>query len=117
VTLGVALGLVIGKPLGIAGFSWIAVRLGVGALPRGAGWTAIWAVAVLGGIGFTMALFIAGLAFPLGTPRGDLLDAAKLGILGASALAGIIGSLVLRRALATTPQGDPPDEAPASAGA
>jgi NhaA family Na+:H+ antiporter len=117
VTLGVALGLVIGKPLGIAGFSWIAVRLGVGALPRGAGWTAIWAVAVLGGIGFTMALFIAGLAFPLGTPRGDLLDAAKLGILAASALAGIIGSLLLRRALATTPQGDPPDEAPASAGA
>jgi len=99
VTLGAMLGLLLGKPLGIAGFSWVAVRLGVAALPRGASWTALSAVAVLGGIGFTMALFVAGLAFPAGPPRGELLDAAKLGILGASALAGLIGSLVLRRAL------------------
>jgi NhaA family Na+:H+ antiporter len=97
VTLGVALGLLIGKPLGIAGFSWLAVRLGVSALPQGASWMALTGVAILGGIGFTMALFIAGLAFPADTPRAQFLDAAKLGILAASAAAGIAGSLVLRR--------------------
>jgi NhaA family Na+:H+ antiporter len=66
------------------------------------------AVAVLGGIGFTMALFIAGLAFPAGTPRAELLDAAKIGILGASAVAGVVGSLLLRRALRPVgPESDP----------
>jgi Na+:H+ antiporter, NhaA family len=106
VTLGVALGLLIGKPLGIAGFSWIAVRAGVASLPRGATWIALCGVAILGGIGFTMALFIAGLAFPAGTPRGPLLDSAKLGILAASFVAGIVGSIVLRRrtAPAATPR-------------
>ncbi|HEX5072104.1 MAG TPA: Na+/H+ antiporter NhaA [Gemmatimonadaceae bacterium] len=110
VTLGAALGLLLGKPLGIAGFSWVAVRLGLAALPRGASWAALSAVAVLGGIGFTMALFIAGLAFPAGSPRGELLDAAKLGILGASALAGIVGSFLLRRAL--RPASSAPSEDP-----
>ena len=100
VTLGVALGLLIGKPLGIAGLSWIAVRFGAASLPRGANWMAVIGVAILGGIGFTMALFVAGLAFPAGTPRGPLLDSAKLGILSASLVAGIIGSIVLRRATA-----------------
>jgi NhaA family Na+:H+ antiporter len=97
VTLGAALGLLIGKPLGIAGFSWLAVRFGIAALPRGSTWTALTGVAVLGGIGFTMALFIAGLAFPADTPQAEFLDAAKLGILAASAVAGIVGSLLLRR--------------------
>jgi NhaA family Na+:H+ antiporter len=104
VTLGMVVGLLLGKPLGIAGFSWLAVRFGVAALPRGSNWLALTAVAVLGGIGFTMALFIAGLAFPAGTPGAELLDAAKLGIIAASAVAGIVGSLLLRRALpARTP--------------
>jgi NhaA family Na+:H+ antiporter len=111
VTIGAMLGLVLGKPLGIAGFSWLAVRLGLAALPRGSTWMALSAVAVLGGIGFTMALFIAGLAFPAGTPRGELLDAAKLGILAASALAGIVGSLVLRRALKPAAESAPEDSA------
>jgi Na+:H+ antiporter, NhaA family len=100
VAIGTALGLLIGKPLGIFGFSWLAVRFRIAALPQGATWMACFGVAVLGGIGFTMALFIAGLAFPAGTPRAGLLDAAKLGILVASALAGIAGSLLLRRAIA-----------------
>src|SRR5688500_6652817 len=99
VTIGAALGLLIGKPVGIAGFSWVAVKAGFGVLPRGANWGAVIGVAVLGGIGFTMALFIAGLAFPPGTPSSALLDAAKLGILAASAVAGIVGSVLLRRAL------------------
>jgi NhaA family Na+:H+ antiporter len=108
VSVGAALGLVLGKPLGIAGFSWVAVRLGLASLPRGSTWMAVSAVAVLGGIGFTMALFIAGLAFPAGTPRAELLDAAKIGILGASAVAGVVGSLLLRRALRPVgPESDP----------
>lgn len=111
VTLGAMLGLVLGKPLGIAGFSWVAVRLGLAALPRGSTWMALTAVGVLGGIGFTMALFVAGLAFPAGTPHGALLDAAKLGILGASALAGVVGSLVLRWALRPASVSAPEDTA------
>lgn len=98
ITIGTAAGLLLGKTLGIAGSSWVAVRLGVASLPRDTNWAALTAVAVLGGIGFTMALFIAGLAFPAGTPRAALLDAAKLGVLTGSAVAGIAGSLMLRRA-------------------
>jgi NhaA family Na+:H+ antiporter len=108
VTIGAALGLLIGKPLGIFGFSWLAVRLGIAALPQGSTWLACAGVAVLGGIGFTMALFIAGLAFPAGTPGAQLLDSAKLGILVASAVAGVVGSLLLRRAL-VKPAGRPSD--------
>jgi NhaA family Na+:H+ antiporter len=100
ITIGTALGLLIGKPLGIFGFSWLAVRLRIASLPQGANWLACAGVAVLGGIGFTMALFIAGLAFPADTPRAALLDAAKLGILLASAVAGVSGMLLLGRALA-----------------
>jgi len=99
VTLGAAAGLLIGKPLGIVGFSWLGVRFGVAVLPKGSTWLALAGVGVLGGIGFTMALFIAGLAFPPGSSRSGVLDAAKLGVLAASAGAGIVGSLVLRRAL------------------
>ena len=94
---GVALGLLIGKPLGIALFSWLAVRLGLAQLPQGISFTHIIGVGFLAGIGFTMALFIAGLAF-----RGDELDYAKLGILSGSALAGAIGFTMLR--LWTKPQ-------------
>jgi len=88
---GVALGLLIGKPLGIALFSWLAVRLRLAQLPQGINFVHIVGVGFLGGIGFTMALFIAGLAF-----RGDELNYAKLGILAGSALAGAIGFMMLR---------------------
>jgi NhaA family Na+:H+ antiporter len=114
VTLGAAFGLLLGKPLGIVVFSWMAVRLGLAQLPRGTSWAAISAVAVLGGIGFTMALFIAGLAFPSLTANGDLLDAAKLGILGASAIAGIAGSALLANALKAAPAPDPGDSVPSA---
>jgi NhaA family Na+:H+ antiporter len=114
VTFGAALGLLLGKPIGIAGFSWVAVRLGLASLPRGSTWMSVSAVAVLGGIGFTMALFIAGLAFPAGTPQAEFLDPAKLGILGASAVAGIVGSLVLRQAL-RAPSGSATEGSEASA--
>lgn len=94
VALGVALGLVVGKPVGITLFAWAAVRLGVASLPQDVTWRSIGGAGLLGGIGFTMALFIAGLAFA-STP--GLLVAAKLGILGASLIAGLGGWLVLRR--------------------
>jgi len=88
---GVALGLLIGKPLGITLFSWLAVRLGLAQLPQGINFVHIIGVGFLAGIGFTMALFIGGLAF-----RGDELNYAKLGILSGSVLAGAIGFMMLR---------------------
>jgi NhaA family Na+:H+ antiporter len=90
---GVLLGLVVGKPVGIALASWLAVRVGAAALPAGVTWRSLTGVAVLGGIGFTMSLFIAGLAFDT-TP--DQLTAAKLGTLTASLIAGVLGWSLLR---------------------
>ncbi len=92
VTLGVILGLVLGKPVGITLFAWLAVRAGVASLPEGVAWRALHGVSWLGGIGFTMSLFIANLAFP----GGAMVDEAKVGILSASILAGGVGWLLLR---------------------
>ena len=92
VTLGVLLGLVVGKPIGIMIFSLLAVRLGIGKQPAGATWSQIFGVAMLGGIGFTVALFVTELAFG----PGALADQAKIGILAASAIAGVAGYLYLR---------------------
>jgi NhaA family Na+:H+ antiporter len=94
ITLAVFLGLVAGKPLGIAAASFAVVRAGLAGLPAGVTWRMIIGCAWLGGIGFTMSLFIAGLAFGQ-TPS---LDAAKTGILAGSLAAGVTGALVLRRA-------------------
>lgn len=91
VALGVALGLVIGKPLGITLFSWLAVRSGLATLPGGIGWRHIHGAGWLAGIGFTMSLFIASLAFG----ESEVLETAKLGILLASLIAVVIGSLLL----------------------
>ena len=91
-TLGVVLGLFLGKPLGIFLAAWIAVKLGVAALPRGVGWRHIFGAGCLGGIGFTMALFIANLAFADAQAE---LDHAKLGILAASLLSGVVGLAVV----------------------
>ncbi len=93
VAVGVAVGLLLGKPIGITLSAWLAVRSGIAALPDGVTWRAIGGAGLLGGIGFTMALFIAGLAF---TGRPELLLAAKLGILGASLIAGAAGWVALR---------------------
>src|SRR5690606_29116776 len=93
VTLGVILGLVLGKPIGITVASWLAVRTGIAPLPGGTTWRGLIGVGALGGIGFTMALFIGNLGLGEGTA---LLDAAKVGILAASALAALIGWAILR---------------------
>jgi NhaA family Na+:H+ antiporter len=92
VTLGTALGLLVGKAVGITAAAWAAVRLGWGRLPDSTGWRHIVGLATVGGIGFTVALFITGLAFE----HPVLTDQAKLGIFVGSLLAGIIGYLVLR---------------------
>ncbi len=94
VTGGVMLGLVVGKTLGITGAAWLAARLGVARLPEGATWPMMIAIATVAGIGFTVSLFIAELAFE----PGPLQDAAKLGVLAASAVAAVIGGTALRRA-------------------
>lgn len=93
VLTGVAFALIFGKPLGILLGSWLAVRSSLSRLPPGATWLGMWVVGCLGGIGFTMSIFIAMLAFD----DARLLVAAKLGVLIASLAAAVIG-LVLGRA-------------------
>lgn len=92
VALGIIAGLVIGKPLGVVGFSWLAVRMGLTTLPTSISWRWITGLALLAGIGFTMSLFISGLSFA----DEDRMRVAKLGILAASLIAGTGGWLVLR---------------------
>jgi NhaA family Na+:H+ antiporter len=92
VFLGVAVGLFVGKQLGIFAFTWAAVRVGVADVPGGAPWSRVYGVAMVAGIGFTVALFIANLAFG-GHP--ELLDQARLGVLVGSLVSGVSGMLVL----------------------
>jgi NhaA family Na+:H+ antiporter len=94
VAIGIALGLLVGKPLGIAAGSFIATRTGLGRLPDDVGWGDLAGMGMTAGIGFTVALFIAELAFP----PGPLLEQAKIAILFASAAAAAIGYLILRLA-------------------
>jgi NhaA family Na+:H+ antiporter len=89
--LGVLLGLVFGKPLGLTIFSWLVVRLNIAELPKRTTWPQLFSATWLGGIGFTMSLFIASSAFS----DPELLNAVKISILGASILAGIIGSTLI----------------------
>jgi NhaA family Na+:H+ antiporter len=90
VAWAVAMGLVLGKSLGIFVFSWLAVQLRAANLPAGVSWRALLGAGCLGGIGFTMSLFIAGLALD-----GMLLDAAKIGTLAGSALSAVLGLALL----------------------
>jgi NhaA family Na+:H+ antiporter len=94
VSVAVVLGLFLGKPVGIVLSSWAAVRTGLARLPAGVDVKALVGAGCLGGIGFTMSLFIAGLAFD-----GPALDQAKVGILAGSTLSAVVGSLLLLRFL------------------
>jgi NhaA family Na+:H+ antiporter len=100
VALGIVIGLVLGKQLGVTLFAWLAVKSGLSELPGGVGWRHIYGAGWLAGIGFTMSLFISDLAFP----DGSLVAAAKLGILAASLIAGVVGWTILRSA--GTPSAD-----------
>jgi NhaA family Na+:H+ antiporter len=90
VSVAIIVGLVLGKPIGVLGFSWLAVRSGLAVLAPGLSWPFIIAGSFLTGIGFTMSLFIAGLAFDW-----SVLNAAKLGILSGSALSAMLGVALL----------------------
>lgn len=101
VAMGIFLGLLLGKPIGIVGASWIASQMKLIDLPKGVTWTGMIGAGLLGGIGFTMSLFIAMLAF---AGQEGILDQAKLAILLTSVIAAVIGMLLL---LAGKPAGRP----------
>lgn len=92
VTVGVFVGLVVGKSIGVTLLAWLAVRTGVAVMPQGVNWRQMFGVALLGGIGFTVALFITSLAFA----DDALIADAKIGILAGSIVAGAGGWIVLR---------------------
>ncbi|MBT8486501.1 MAG: Na+/H+ antiporter NhaA [Phycisphaerales bacterium] len=105
IALGVALGLILGKPIGVMVAAWIAVKIGLGELPRGSSWRQVLGASCLAGIGFTMSLFIANLAFR----EGDaLLPLAKVGILGGSLISGVVGAAILLTAARPKPPVDDP---------
>lgn len=100
ITLGVVLGLLIGKQVGVTLASWLAVKAGLADLPEGVSWSQIYGAACLAGVGFTMSLFIGELAFSDPVHIGE----AKIGILVASLVAGLWGFLTLARALRSRPE-------------
>ncbi len=93
--LGIALGLLLGKQLGIFGFAWAAVKLGWAKLPDSIGWRQLHGLSLLAAIGFTMSLFIGNLAFD----DQQTIDAVKIGVLGGSLIAALVGYLMLARSL------------------
>lgn len=97
ISIGIIIGLFFGKQFGIFVFSWAAIKLKIAAKPAGVSFTKIYAAGILAGIGFTMSLFIANLAFT----EAYLLDISKVGILSASLISGITGFIVLKKALNT----------------
>jgi NhaA family Na+:H+ antiporter len=92
VPLGIALGLFLGKQLGVAGFAWAGVRLGLAHLPKATDWFSLYGIACLAGIGFTMSLFIGTLAFPGNESAADV----RMGVLIGSLLSALLGYAVLR---------------------
>ncbi len=95
IAVGIILGLVLGKQIGVVGFSWLSIKSGLADLPDGVSWPHIWGASCLAGVGFTMSLFIAELAFDDPIQIGK----AKLGILEASLVAGALGYWILSRSL------------------
>jgi NhaA family Na+:H+ antiporter len=93
VALGIIAGLILGKIIGIAGVAWLAIKLGIAKLPQGSTMSQLFGVAALGGIGFTMSIFVADLAF---VGNSELIFQAKIGILAASLFAGVFGYIWLR---------------------
>ena len=93
VSMGIIGGLILGKVLGIFGVAWLAIKFKIASLPQGSSMSQVFGVAFLGGIGFTMSIFVADLAF-MGSP--ELIFQAKVGILAASLFAGLFGYSWLR---------------------
>ncbi len=101
VALGVSVGLVLGKPLGISLATWIGLRLNVGELPRNVNFSHVIGIGLLAGIGFTVSLFIAELAFRNSAMAEILTNEAKIGIFLGSAIAGLVGYVVMRKMTAS----------------
>ena len=99
VSLGIAAGLFVGKQVGIFALCFAAVKLGLARLPEGTNWAALYGASVLCGVGFTMSLFVGGLAFEHTTLDVEMIVDERVGILVGSLLSGILGYLVLRFAL------------------
>ena len=97
IPLGIALGLFIGKQIGVFGFAWVGIKLGLCQLPTGVAWSQVYGIALLAGIGFTMSLFIGTLAFA----DPEHAAAVRLGVLCGSTLSGVLGYLVLRLSVPT----------------
>lgn len=97
---GIVSGLFLGKQIGIVFMSWLVVKLGLAQLPGGVGWAQLWGVSILAGVGFTMSLFIGGLAFK----DPALVESAKTATFTASVLSGVAGYVLLRL---TSPEGEP----------
>lgn len=95
VSIGIIAGLFIGKQLGISLFSWFAIKTGQAALPEGVTWAQLWGAGCVAGVGFTMSLFVSGLAFD----DASIISSAKVGILAASLLSGIVGFVLLNKSL------------------
>jgi Na+:H+ antiporter, NhaA family len=89
--MGIALGLILGKQIGVFGLTWVLVRMGWASLPHGANWMHIYGVACLAGIGFTMSLFIGGLSFS----DPELMNQVRLGVLSGSLVSAVLGFTVL----------------------
>jgi NhaA family Na+:H+ antiporter len=106
IALGIVAGLIAGKQIGITLATWLVIRLGLGDLPQGLRLLHVYGVSWLAGIGFTMSIFIAGLAFP----DADRLDVAKVGIITASAIAGAVGFALLRIIASRVVSGPTPEE-------
>ena len=97
VTIGIALGLFVGKQLGVFTFAWLAVKLGLAKLPASVNWSLIYGASLLCGIGFTMSLFIGSLAFE--SSGDNILFDERLGIIAASILSALCGYFWLKKAL------------------
>ena len=99
IPLGIAAGLFVGKQVGIFTFCALAIKLGLARLPEGAGWGGLYGVSILAGVGFTMSLFIGGLAFENIVLDPDIIFDERLGIILGSVLSGVVGFLVLNKFL------------------
>ncbi len=108
VPLGIALGLFFGKQIGVLGASWLAVKTKIAQLPAQVDWPAMYGVALLCGVGFTMSLFIGGLAFD--AQGRNYATAVRLGVLFGSALSGVLGYWVLRTVLRKPSHAHKPQE-------
>ena len=97
VSMGIFLGLLLGKPIGITLFSWLAIKLRIGAMPEKTNWAMFFAVACLGGIGFTMSIFVDTLSFGDQAPEvmNHMRNAGKIAVLMGSICAGILGSVLI----------------------